>query len=129
MHFRTLLLATALALTACQTAPAAPPVLPFEGSMLQSAERSNAPGIVAAILRDGQVVEMFAWGGADCAGGGTADPFASYEIGSISKHIAAVALMQLWDRGQVDLDAPVGRYLDDIPEAWRVVTLRQLLTH
>jgi D-alanyl-D-alanine carboxypeptidase len=129
MPFRILLLATALALTACQTAPAAPPVLPFDGSMLQSAERSNAPGIVAAILRDGQVVEMFAWGGADCAGRGAADPFASYEIGSISKQIAAVALMQLWDRGRVDLEAPVGRYLDDIPEAWRVVTIRQLLTH
>jgi CubicO group peptidase (beta-lactamase class C family) len=97
--------------------------------MLAAAERSQAPGIVAAVLRDGQVVEMFAWGGADCAGGGTADPFASYEIGSISKHITAVALMQLWDRGQVDLEAPVGRYLEDIPETWRVVTIRQLLTH
>lgn len=129
MSFRALLAASALALTACQTAPTPPPVLAFEGAMLQSAERSEAPGIVAAILRDGEVVEMFAWGGADCAGGGTADPFASYEIGSISKHITAVALMQLWDRGQVDLDAPVGRYLDDIPEAWRVVTIRQLLTH
>jgi D-alanyl-D-alanine carboxypeptidase len=130
MPFRTLLLASAFALAACQTAPAPPPpVLPFEGATLRSAERSEAPGVVGAILRDGQVVEMFAWGGADCAGGGTANPFASYEIGSISKHITAVALLQLWDRDQVDLDAPVGRYLDDIPEAWRAVTLRQLLTH
>jgi len=132
MTFRMLLLASAFAVAACQTAspaPAAPAVLPFEGAMVQAAERSNAPGIVGAILRDGEVVEMFAWGGADCAGAGAADPFAAYEIGSISKHIAAVAVLQLWDRGQVDLDAPVGRYLDDIPEAWRPVTLRQLLTH
>lgn len=129
MPLRRLLLVSAFALAACQTPAPAPSVLPFEGSMLQAAERSNAPGIVAATLRDGRVVEMFAWGGADCAGEGAADPFASYEIGSISKHITAVALLQLWDRGQVDLDAPVGRYLDDIPEAWRVVTLRQLLTH
>lgn len=128
MPLKPLLLASALALAACQSAPALD-VLPFEGTMLQAAGRSSAPGIVAAILRDGEVVEMFAWGGADCAGRGGADPLASYEIGSISKHIAAVAVMQLWDRGQVDLDAPVGRYLDDIPEAWRVVTLRQLLTH
>jgi D-alanyl-D-alanine carboxypeptidase len=97
--------------------------------MLRSAERSTAPGIVGAILRDGRVVEMFAWGGADCAGAGTVNPSASYEIGSISKHVTAVALLQLWERGQVDLDGPVGRYLNDIPEAWRAVTLRQLLTH
>jgi D-alanyl-D-alanine carboxypeptidase len=129
MPFKTLLLISALALTACQTVPATPRTAPFEGAVLRAAERSNAPGIVGAILRDGQVVEMFAWGGADCAGGGVANPFASYEIGSISKHITAVALLQLWERGQVDLEAPVGRYLNDIPEAWRAVTLRQLLTH
>src|SRR5262245_8767248 len=131
MPFRTLLLASALALSACQTTPAPtqPAVLAFEGSALRAAERSHAPGLVAAILRDGRVVETFAWGGADCAGGGTADPFASYEIGSISKHITAVAVLQLWERGQVDLEAPVGNYLNDIPEAWRAVTLHQLLTH
>lgn len=126
---RTVWLASALALGACQTAAPSASVLPFEGSMIEAGERSGAPGIVAAVLRDGEVVEMFAWGGADCSGTGAANPFASYEIGSISKHITAVALLQLWERGQVELDAPVGRYLDDIPEAWRAVTLRQLLTH
>jgi CubicO group peptidase (beta-lactamase class C family) len=131
MPFRTVLLASALALTACQTTstPTQPAVLAFDGSALRAAERSRAPGLVAAILRDGQVVEMFAWGGADCAGGGTADPSASYEIGSISKHITAVAVLQLWEQGQVDLEAPVGNYLNDIPGAWRAVTLHQLLTH
>lgn len=129
MPYRRLVLVCAFALAACQTTQTPPPVSPFEGSMLRAAERSHAPGIVAAILRDGRVVQMFAWGGADCAGEGAADPFASYEIGSISKHITAVAVLQLWDQGQVDLDAPVGRYLDELPEAWRAVTLRQLLTH
>ena len=131
MLFRTALLVSTLpfALAACQTAPAQHPVLPFEGAVLQSAERAEARAWSARFLRDGEVVEMFAWGGADCAGGGAANAFASYEIGSISKHITAVALLQLWERGQVDLEAPVGRYLNDIPEAWRAVTIRQLLTH
>jgi CubicO group peptidase (beta-lactamase class C family) len=75
------------------------------------------------------VSEVFAWGGADCAGGGTADVNAAYEIGSISKHVTAVALLRLWEQGRVNLDAPVGNYLNDIPEIWRRVTLRQLATH
>ncbi len=98
----------AVALTAsCQTAPAPLPAVQQLDAVV--GERSRAPGLVAAILRDGRVTEVFAWGGADCAGQGAADVNAAYEIGSISKHMTAVALLQLWDRGQVDLDAPVGR--------------------
>lgn len=122
----------ALALTtACQTAPHAPSLVasPLPANLIGPAERSHAPGIVAAIIRDGRVERAYAWGGMGCDGAGAADINASYEIGSISKHISAVALLQLWERGRVDLDAPVGNYLADIPEAWRRVTLRQLLTH
>jgi len=118
-------------LAACQT-PASEPVpvaQPLPANLIGAAERSRAPGIVAAIIRDGRVVQAYAWGGMACDGSGAADINASYEIGSISKHITAVALLQLWERNRVDLDATVGTYLDDIPEAWRRVTLRQLLTH
>lgn len=122
----------ALALAACQTA--SPPVAqiaaePLPANVIAAAERSRAPGIVAAVIRDGRVVHAYAWGGTACDGSGAANINASYEIGSISKHITAIALLQLWERNRVDLDANVGTYLDDIPEAWRRVTLRQLLTH
>lgn len=122
----------ALALTtACQTAPPQSPLVaaPLPANLIGAAERSHAPGIVAAIIRDGRVVQAYAWGGMACDGSGAADINAAYEIGSISKHITAVALLQLWERDRVGLDAAVGVYLDDIPEAWRRVTLRQLLTH
>lgn len=115
----------------CQTAgsrePA--PMPPVQALSAAVGERSAAPGVVSAILRDGVVTEVFAWGGADCAGGGAVDVNAAYEIGSISKHVAAVALLRLWEQGHVDLDRPVGDYLSEIPEAWRRVTLRQLATH
>jgi CubicO group peptidase (beta-lactamase class C family) len=121
------LLSVALGQTAVAQAPVALPPTQALGAAL--GERSAAPGVVGAILRDGVVTEVFAWGGADCAGGGVADINAAYEIGSISKHVAAVALLRLWEQGRVDLDSRVGDYLDDIPEAWRPVTLRQLATH
>jgi D-alanyl-D-alanine carboxypeptidase len=123
-------LLVAIALAGCQTPPQAALVAkPLPPNLIAPAERSHAPGIVGAILRDGRVEQAYAWGGAECDGSGVADINDAYEIGSISKHITAVALLQLWERDRVDLDAPVGRYLDDIPEAWRAVTLRQLLTH
>lgn len=105
------------------------PLPPVEALSATLGERSAAPGVVAAILRDGVVTELFAWGGADCAGGGAVDVNAAYEIGSISKHVAAIALLRLWEQGRVDLDAPLSDYLDEIPATWRRTTLRQLATH
>ncbi|MEZ5972421.1 MAG: serine hydrolase domain-containing protein [Hyphomonadaceae bacterium] len=128
---RITLFATLGLLAACQSVPqdSARTPQPLAPSMIAAAERSRAPGMVAAIIRDGRVVQAFSWGGMACDGSGAADVNAAYEIGSISKHITAVALLQLWERNLVDLDATVGTYLDDIPEAWKSVTLRQLLTH
>lgn len=121
-----LLLAAGFQAAQAQTLAPTPPIQALSATL---GERSAAPGVVAAILRDGAVTELFAWGGADCAGGGAADVDAAYEIGSISKHVASVALLRLWEQGRVDLDRPVGDYLDDIPTVWRAATLRQLATH
>src|SRR5688572_26124336 len=99
----TAMLAASLLLGACQTTPA-PSALPATQAF-DRGERSHAPGVVGAIYRNGVVTDVFAWGGADCAGQGAADVDAAYEIGSISKQVTAVALLRLWERGRVDLDA------------------------
>ena len=52
-----------------------------------------------------------------------------FAINSITKAFTGVAAMRLVDEGKLDLSAPVGRYLKDLPETWRGVTLRQLLSH
>jgi CubicO group peptidase (beta-lactamase class C family) len=55
-------------------------------------------------------------------------------IGSITKTFTAIAVMQLWEQGRVDLDAPANHYLRAfrlIPAkaSFRPATLRHLLTH
>lgn len=53
-----------------------------------------------------------------------------FVIGSISKQFTAVLLLQLYDKGLVKLDLPIGNYLKDLTQPWKdVVTLHQLLTH
>jgi CubicO group peptidase (beta-lactamase class C family) len=57
-----------------------------------------------------------------------------FRIGSVTKTFTAVAVMQLWEQGLVDLDAPVARYLRAfslVPAkpGQRPVTLPHLLTH
>ncbi len=125
-------LGLALALTAaCQTtAPNTPPAAQaLDGRLAALAAESGAPGLVAGVYREGRLTAVYDWGGADCAGNGVIDPAADFEIGSISKHMSAVGLLLLWEQHRVDLDAALGAYLSDVPEAWGRVTLRQLLTH
>ncbi len=51
----------------------------------------------------------------------------AYRIGSITKTMTAVLVLQLRDEGRLDLDDPVGRF---VPECgYAEVTLRRLLSH
>lgn len=51
-------------------------------------------------------------------------------LASAGKMFTAVAVLQLVDAGRIDLDAPLGRYLSNYPNAETAnVTIRQLLQH
>jgi serine beta-lactamase-like protein LACTB, mitochondrial len=52
-----------------------------------------------------------------------------YRLASVSKPITAVAAMQLIERRRLALDDTVGKWLPEMPEALRPITVRQLLSH
>lgn len=52
-----------------------------------------------------------------------------FDIGQMGEAYTAVAIMQLVEAGKLALDDPAGRHLGTLPDAWRAVTVRQLLMH
>ena len=52
-----------------------------------------------------------------------------FGIGSISKTLTMAAAVRLWERGVLDLDAPVERYLPDFAHKGRGITVRRLAAH
>lgn len=50
-------------------------------------------------------------------------------IGSLSKPVTAIMILQLAEEGRVDLDLPVKAYAPDLPAQYGGVTLRQYLSH
>ena len=55
-----------------------------------------------------------------------------YRVGSVSKLFTDIAIMQLVERGEMDIDAPVREYLPDFAPDNRSgipITLRQLMSH
>lgn len=87
------------------------------------------PGLQIAVVKDGKVVLSESYGLANVENRLPATRTTLFPLNSATKSFTGVAMMQLAEAGLVDLDAPVSRYLDDLPEAWRAVRARQLLAH
>ncbi len=88
--------------------------------------RTRQPSLVAGVLRDGTLV----WTGArgNAVGAGLAvGPDLQYRIGSITKTLTALAVLQCRDEGLLDLDDSLGAHLGDVPFA--SARVRDLLAH
>jgi CubicO group peptidase (beta-lactamase class C family) len=98
---------------------------------LVSAEMSKQkiPGMSVAVVAGRQVRWSAGFGMQDVENSVAARPSTVYRLGSISKPITAVAVMQLSERGKLDLDAPVQKYCPAFPEKQWPLTTRQVLGH
>jgi len=88
-----------------------------------------APSMAVAVLQDGEVVEMKAYGFADNEKRIPADTDTQYRLASVTKQFTAAAIMLLVDDGKLHLDDELSDLLPKMPKAWKGVTLRHLLSH
>lgn len=127
---------TAIALVAValpSVAQAQAPLGTFDGIdayVRAQMDASALPGLAYAVVRDGEVVHLAAFGSADSSGRAmTTDT--PVVIGSVGKTLTALAIRQLIDAGKIDENAPVQRYLPwftlATPETAAGITIRSLL--
>ncbi|MEV0644020.1 serine hydrolase domain-containing protein [Phytomonospora sp. NPDC050363] len=94
----------------------------------------DVPGAAVVIVAGGEVVHTAGYGLADIASGTPFDPATTgFYTASTAKLFTAAAVLQLADRGLLDLDADVNDHLTafDVPDTFpgKPVTLEHLLTH
>ena len=90
------------------------------------------PALSLAIIDDQQVVWAQGFGMADAQKRQPATAETVYRIGSVSKLFTDIAIMQLVERGELNLDAPITDYLPDFRPRnpfGTAITLRQLMSH
>ena len=96
--------------------------------------RHPAVGLAVGVVRDGSLAFFYGHGVADIASGTPVTEDTVFRIGSVTKTFTAIAVMQLWEQGLLDLDAPANDYL----RAYKLVpakprhrpaTVRHLLTY
>ena len=91
-------------------------------------------GLAVGVVRDGHLAFFHGHGLADIASHTPVTEDTVFRIASITKTFTAIAVMQLWEQGIIDLDAPANDYLRTyklIPAkaSFRPATVRHLLTH
>lgn len=86
-------------------------------------------GLAVGVIRDGRVVYLKGYGLADREGRTPVTAETVFNWASNSKPMAAVLALQLAEKGQLDLDADVRRYVPEFPPKGTAITCRQLLCH
>lgn len=130
-----ILLLTAFTPAAVGAQPRLPEFGRFDSAVREGLRRDPIGGASFGIVRGGKLIASGHVGYADQGRKTRPDNRTIYRIGSISKTLTAIMLMQLVERGRVRLSDPVDHYLPEVrqmrnwPDRTRPITLMQLVTH
>ncbi|NOK13754.1 serine hydrolase domain-containing protein [Corallococcus exercitus] len=91
--------------------------------------RNHIPGAAVAVVRDGKVIKLAAYGTANLEWNAPASTRTAFQIASGTKMFTAVLLMDLAGQGKLRLKDRVCQYIADCPPAWKDITVRQLASH
>jgi D-alanyl-D-alanine carboxypeptidase len=89
---------------------------------------TGVPSASLAIVKDGKIAYLQAYGDARLDPHMPATPAMRYSIGSISKQFTAAAILMLAEEGKLTLDDPVSKYVPGLTRG-NEVTIRELLSH
>ena len=128
-------------IAACATAPTVPDVAAIDATARRLMQRERVVGLALAVVDDGRVVAVRAYGRRDVERDLPLEPDTILYGASLVKAAFGYLVLQLVDEGRIDLDAPIASLLPKpLPdyerwkdlagdERWRLLTPRLLLTH
>jgi CubicO group peptidase (beta-lactamase class C family) len=91
--------------------------------------KDNLAGASVAVGIDGQIVWAEGFGWADIEQQVPVTPLTRFRVGSVSKPLTSVAVGVLYERGKMDLDAPVQKYVPSFPKKRWPISTRQVMGH
>jgi len=91
--------------------------------------RSDSPGCSVAISKNGVVVYERGYGMANLESGVAIKPASVFHVASVSKQFTAMSILLLAQRGKLSLNDEARKYITELPDYGRPLTIRHLLTH
>jgi serine beta-lactamase-like protein LACTB, mitochondrial len=101
----------------------------IEAAVSKFMASTHVPGLSVAVVEEGKFEWAAGFGFADLENNAPATEHTLFRLGSISKPLTAVGTMELWQRGKLDLDAPVQKYCPAFPQKSAPITTREVMGH
>lgn len=101
----------------------------IEAAVSKFMASTHVPGLSVAVVENGEYEWAQGYGFADLENNVPASERTLFRLASISKSLTATAAMELWERGKLDLDAPVQKYCPAFPKKPWSISTRQVLGH
>lgn len=98
----------------------------------EKASKTNtgpAPGCAVGVSLNGQSVFEKAFGLAEMEHNIPNTPQTIFESGSVAKQFTAAAIVLLQQDGKLNIDDPVRKYVTELPDYGKPLTIRHILTH
>jgi len=98
-------------------------------SIFSEWNKTNVPGCVLGIIRDGNLVYAKGYGLANLEKNIPNDINSVFEIASNSKQFTAACIVLLAEQGKLDLDDKLSDFFPEFPDYAHQITIRHLLNH
>ncbi len=89
----------------------------------------NKPGASVAVVSKGEIVFKKGYGSAQLEYDIPVSPATVFHIASVSKQFTAFAILLLQEEGKLSFDDDIRKYIPEVPDFGKTITLRHLASH
>ncbi len=97
--------------------------------MVDAQHSERIPGLALLVMRNQKVVRIGTYGLANVEHSVPVKSVTMFQSGSLGKQFTAAAMLLLAERGSLQLDDRIDKYLPKGPPGWEAITIRHLLNH
>ena len=113
----------------CQPAKTQDPLGQKVDQLFKKWDKPNTPGVTVAVVRNGEVIHSNGYGMANLEYDIPNEPSTIFHIASVSKQFTNFAVLLLAEEGKVSMDDDIRKYIPEVPDFGKRITLRHLATH
>ncbi|GLU55543.1 hypothetical protein Dfri01_50040 [Dyadobacter frigoris] len=98
-------------------------------SLFAEWNKPGKPGAAVGVVHQGKLVYAKGFGESDLETGARNGPETIFHIASVSKEFTAYAIVLLSQEGKLSLDDDIRKYLPEVPDFGKTITIRHLIHH
>lgn len=92
-------------------------------------DESNIPGLSIAISHENNIIWSKSYGYSNLEYNIPTSEKSKFRIASVSKLFTGTAIFKLHKKGLINLQDPISKHLDSIPNSWKSITIEQIAQH